>query len=436
MSSLRFFAPKLALAVKEIAQLHGDKGRVSLRSGTSWIVDLLEELANSPKPRHAAIIARLTDPELRALINHSRHLCGEPLFDVVLEAVATRPRKAVAEGLWGLVGPLVEEEGLLGVLRSTVSNPAWQDLYPGGLLDLRESLDSVDVIVSRLTNGWRKGDKKFVGYVQELVPLSPRTESRDWESLSLGKKMLRRGLTGKWTGMIRSEEARDLLRWAHELLGPADYRVFAVNYVMALESDSWAEVIILDLVKKLGDPRVKPENWTGLSEEKRNALARWINTHKLSEFFLEGAGDEERFDFWKKFVNDMGPASEGRVRAGQGFFEFPGFGVVEFMEKGNAAYIYEPDVYAKFRSRRNVSNYELKDRSLVMSDYLGLRAAGSSSEMRIIHQPGWQTDWSAVVAGYIRSGRGERPAPRRNPDQPPRRKPRERTSWRSLILGD
>ena len=127
----------------------------------------------------------------------------------------------------------------------------------------------------------------------------------------------------------------------------------------------------------------------------------FIGDHKrtvsLSEFFLRGAGDRRRFDFWVQFVDYMGPHSEGRIGHGQGFFEFPGFGVVEFMETGNAAYFYEKEIYMRLLRRRpNPPNSALKYRELLM------RVDGR--EWRIIHSGDWEWKWSRRVTAQIRRG--------------------------------
>jgi len=402
--AIRFHAPELALAVKEIARLHTQAGRGAKREGTSWLAELLEELARLPASKHTAIIARLTDAELGALVNHARTLRDDPLLGVVLRAVSTRSRTVVSRGLWGLVGHLFEEEVLREVLSSTVADPVWEGLVEPRAMAFKDFLSSSETVLERLSADWIIEGTKFVEFVTELSIFAPRTEPGDWESIPLGKRLLKQGLIGKGTHMLLFEEARDLQRWAQQLLTAGEYPVFAARYVNTIEPGDWDEPLLTDLVNRLGDPRVEPGNWLNLKRGRYEELVRWINRHKLSQFFIDGAGDRERFDFWNKFVDSMGPGSEGRIREGQGFFEFPGFGVIEFMEKGNAAYIYDLEVYEGFRSRKHVSNFALKDRDRLMRDELGLRSGVSSSEMRILHFTGWQTEWSAVIHGYIKNG--------------------------------
>jgi hypothetical protein len=155
----------------------------------------------------------------------------------------------------------------------------------------------------------------------------------------------------------------------------------------------WSDELVHEIVKRLGDPRLAPDRWVGFSPAVIQSVIRWINTRKLAEFFLVAAGDRRRFEFWKQFVDELGPNSEGRVQAGQGFFEFPGFGVIEFMEVGNAAYIYPLDAFERFRREGVVPNSFLKDRSLSID--------------RIIHSPPdyWPTRWTPVIRGLIDRGK-------------------------------
>lgn len=81
--------------------------------------------------------------------------------------------------------------------------------------------------------------------------------------------------------------------------------------------------------------------WTQL-EEKSPETSAWFREIKirmeLSRFF-EKFPDNERFKFWKGYIPQLRNA-RGDLNYQRLFLDFGGFGIVEFAEIGNAAYVY------------------------------------------------------------------------------------------------
>ena len=102
-------------------------------------------------------------------------------------------------------------------------------------------------------------------------------------------------------------------------------------------------------------------------------------------FFFEG----DRAEFWRSYVNSAKVQDVNKILAGEGFMlNFGHFGVIEFKNVGNAAYIYPSDVFNKFWKSANFgtnSPSHFKD---------GTKTVRSKKlptwDGRIIHHTGWQ----------------------------------------------
>lgn len=78
----------------------------------------------------------------------------------------------------------------------------------------------------------------------------------------------------------------------------------------------------------------------------------WLQERRLQEFFsLEGGHHgKERFAFWRRYLGGVKDLHIN-ARAGRLFMEFEGAGIVEFLQTGNATYVYLPDYFAQLRSK-------------------------------------------------------------------------------------
>lgn len=148
---------------------------------------------------------------------------------------------------------------------------------------------------------------------------------------------------------------------------------------------------ILHYINEHFDKPARPEHnaqdsrfWQGVSEASKDAFRRWLIRREIQSFF-EGT----RANFWRAYV-DLGKVRDvQKILNGEGFMlEFGRFGVVEFKNVGNAAYLYPQKVFRKFWDGARFlsgSPSQFKD--------LG-KTVRSSSLMgwdgRIIHHRGWQ----------------------------------------------
>jgi hypothetical protein len=164
------------------------------------------------------------------------------------------------------------------------------------------------------------------------------------------------------------------------------------NYLNELKFvKNWDESIITYINKKWDRPIIESNSsisenrfWNDVSEQAREEFHSWLMLKAIDDFF-EG----ERADFWRVYVKQAKMMDVQKILDGDGFLmAFRTFGVIEFKNVGNAAYIYPKIVFNSFisGSKRWATNPSyFKNKSTT---------ARLKSEPwwdgRIIHRDGWQ----------------------------------------------
>jgi hypothetical protein len=280
---------------------------------------------------------------------------------------------------------------ILGMAEWQVHLPELPELEAG------VGVGNAAAMYSALATQYSESNLNWRDWIANLAGFGVRTDVEASFASKLGGGVAGQAALTSGSVFFTREDAETTRAYAKGLVSQSDIRALAIGYLPAIEAESWDDEILELIVQLLHDPRLRRELWSGISPEIQDAVALWMNRHKLSEFFLRGAGDKRRFDFWVEFVDHMGPHSAGRIGPGQGFFEFPGFGVVEFMETGNAAYFYDQRTYLRMLNRRPPPpNGALKDRDLLMLVH--------GEEGRMIHSGEWEWKWRPRVAALIAHG--------------------------------
>ena len=122
-----------------------------------------------------------------------------------------------------------------------------------------------------------------------------------------------------------------------------------------------------------------------------------MKPQEVVELFFEG----ERADFWRPYVESAKVKDVQQIISGDGFMlDFGEFGVVEFKNKGNAAYVYPKHVFVEFwgRGKFGANNPEhFKDISRTIKG-----TAKSPWDGRILHFEKWQLRTSARIKKLLR----------------------------------
>lgn len=211
-----------------------------------------------------------------------------------------------------------------------------------------------------------------------------------------------------WHELLTKGTAKDLLvqegkriqrEWLKPTTGAGAIVEYGRHYLNTLkEFKNWYEPLLEVIAARYGCPaRDKGHEdpfWKDVSQEARDAYLQWYISRQILEFF-EG----ERAEFWRYFVDAHYVRGVTDTLEGKGFLlDFGSFGVVEFKDIGNAAYIYPKAVFDVLWSRAKTYAYpsELKDRSRTV------KSVGQQG--RIIHGPrgAWQEQAQNEIERLLR----------------------------------
>lgn len=192
---------------------------------------------------------------------------------------------------------------------------------------------------------------------------------------------------------LRREGGDQLREWFPEL-DPDERKGFGWNYLTSVDPNRWDPPLLEVFHDRYGAPRKgRTAFWKEVPEEVRKAFHRWWLRNSLEEVL---GADSERTDYWMTWVDEIEDAEAGRA-GGTKFVvvSFEGFGVVEFLKLGNAAYFYPVDKLEEVTGRSASSPSALKDRMKRLN-------LGPSRDNRLLHHQGWQRRADRQVRAWIR----------------------------------
>lgn len=167
-------------------------------------------------------------------------------------------------------------------------------------------------------------------------------------------------------------------------------------------SKNWHEQILDTIAKAFGlpgDPEAAAAHedsfWKGVDTSVKLEYHKWLLLRQISRFF-EG----ERAEFWKPYAESELVKSVKEILNGDGLMlDFGTFGVVEFKEIGNAAYVYPRGVFRKYWMTANTLHTppDFKNRNLTIN--LSQRRWYG----RIFHSVGWQHKTGEILRDLLAS---------------------------------
>ncbi|MBW2031942.1 MAG: hypothetical protein JRJ31_23075, partial [Deltaproteobacteria bacterium] len=203
------------------------------------------------------------------------------------------------------------------------------------------------------------------------------------------------------TGAAKSLSKEDPGRLLAEYEKPENAQhlpFFCQHYLNALHQKvKWNDRILRFIKKKYGPPadqdsrdHMETPFWAKVEVGAKKAFKTWLMLVRIDEFF-EGV----RADFWRHYVKAGNVVDVKKILNGDGFMlDFGKFGVVEFKNIGNAAYIYPTEVFRGFWKKADYVSYgvQFKDRIKTIR-HRSIPGWGG----RIIHKGNWQDDTSSKI---------------------------------------
>ncbi len=167
---------------------------------------------------------------------------------------------------------------------------------------------------------------------------------------------------------------------------------FASNYLIQLGGrESWSVLVLRWIRDQFGVPPkgdAQTPFWRRIPEDVRREFRRWVNEATIQQFFVRIRDPHGRFKFWQEFIDEIEEAVVVLSNEAM-LMDFGKFGIVEFSQRGNAAYIYNRITFQRFRMMgvlRSVS--DLKDQTI--------------AEDRVIHHDGWQEKLRPKIRHLLR----------------------------------
>lgn len=204
-----------------------------------------------------------------------------------------------------------------------------------------------------------------------------------------------------WLTLLTKGRAIDLIRQDPKRIlaemdsrqGASVRRLVGQHYLNTLNGlPDWSENILEYIKNKWGVPnrpsskkRIDHRFWDHVSESAKEEFKRWLMLAEVESFF-EG----DRAEFWRDFVKAAKVKDVNQILSDEGFMlDFGHFGVVEFKNVGNAAYIYPKEVFKKFWKGANFWSNDPSYFKEISQTMRSNKLPGWDG--RILHFRGWQS---------------------------------------------
>jgi hypothetical protein len=292
-------------------------------------------------------------------------------------------------------------------LRKDLVKPAWRFLLANYPLDRLESL--LRFFLSHFGNDCIGGTeygfriqrwfsaKRLVSGLLEDFEEFPRRDVEGWfrDARIPEWAQLRPAF---WRNLLCNASKNLINALGHEVL--LDYarretvsiqRGFAFNYLVQLGGrELWSAILLRWIRDQFGVPsrgNGQTHFWRRIPEEIRLEFRRWINETTIRQFFDRVRDPHGRFKFWEELIDEIEEAEVVLSNEAM-LMDFGKFGVVEFSEKGNAAYVYGRTTFQRFKMMNFLRSVnDLKDQTI--------------AEDRIIHRGPWEEKYRPKIKHFL-----------------------------------
>jgi len=203
---------------------------------------------------------------------------------------------------------------------------------------------------------------RTIGYSKKKIEAS----FKEWKieedsklSKELWLRILNTYLKEQWFIKLQSVQ---IIREKLKKLDLGRYKDIITTYLEFNEYQNYNDELLMQVIDRLKDPRENLYRWIGIPKSVIEKVKKYLLEKNLFLFFRED-NDSERFAYWQRYIRYMGDIvieQDPPIAA----MYFPDFVVVEFANKGNAAYFYEKEGFSKYlahKIKRNIKESELKD---------------------------------------------------------------------------
>ena len=389
---------RLEAALSNIRKMHPYRGEAVTWVGDTLIDDVRRQLEETSWDKLEGLAYRFGIREILACVEIVVSERVEETARKAAEILGYRPKKKALFRVWFKLVFLYSNHLLEKAMREMITKKGFQ-----GLNEMPEVSPAVTnwLISKRLDEGvlrdhqTRSGQKTLDPYLKENH-ISPD----DGLHRAAWCVLLKKG-SGK---LISRENPKRLMEVFEDPRNAADSQKFGQHYLNVLQKrDKWATPILEWVEKKFGVPTqdegktsIETPFWRQVESTAKKEFAIWVMEKRIEQFF-EG----QRADFWKRFLQAGKVIRVQEILQGDGFMiDFGRFGVIEFKQVGNAAYIYPQLVFRSYWNRAQKYLYPgaFKDKHNTVRS-----PSFPSWDGRIIHNRYWQEDTTQKIQQLLRN---------------------------------
>jgi hypothetical protein len=312
--------------------------------------------------------------------------------------VSARPRASVLKEIWRRVRAEYPESRLVDPFRQVAAECPWADVETGFPIapHLQWWLQNPSLAFGaqeEWTETAFSADCALPQWLEEFeIPAGAafhNTVVRTWLQ----------NVPASYLKRVKGEDFAALLRKQPE----GDRAQAMAHYLNSLRKrGDWDDVILSAFLRWFDVPppgATQNRHWAKVHDGPRQEFRSWALGQKAAEYFERFNDELGRGEFWRPFVEQHGVEVDPRcpvegTRQYQAIgLEFPNFGVVEFREVGNAAYLYTLQEYRRIMSRpgTRVEHYKERDRTYPLPETDG----------RLKHTDGWQDFWEPRITALM-----------------------------------
>jgi len=390
---------RLEAALSNIRKMHPYRGESVSSIGETLIDNVRRQLEETSFNNLEELAYRFGIREILACVEI---IVSERVAETARKAseiLRYRPKKRALFRVWFKLVFLYPNHLLEETMREMITKKGFQ-----GLNEMPDVSPSVMnwIIPQRLDEGvlrdhqTHSGEKTLDPYLQENH-IGPD----DGLHRSVWCVLLKKGSAK----LISRENPKRLMEVFEDPRNAAESQKFGQHYLNVLqERPNWATSILEWIEKKFGVPKqdegktsIETPFWRQVEPAAKKEFALWVMEKRIERFF-EG----ERADFWKRFLQAGKVIRVQEILQGDGFMiDFGRFGVIEFKQVGNAAYVYPQSVFSDYwhRSQKYYHPSGFKD-----TDRTIRNASLASWDGRILHpRNSWQESAAQKIHQLLRN---------------------------------
>lgn len=377
---MNFKPTRLPAAVKKVICNHPREGESPPRPPETQFLPVLEKVraAGGDKEALQSLAQEVTSMETMVLAHALRDRNG--LEECIFEILSHRPRRSIVPVLWANIEGAPGRPHSLRLLRQIWVEEALQ-IWPH--------------------DKWKE---PFSYWINSAAPLQSMADWADEHGLPLAQlpnrehspfqadtpllaKLVEHILrSGSGEAILR--EPKRALKSAWNRLPPSSRIEGGQNYLSALRPESWQSWLTDEIEDSFGIPGAEDSRdafWEPVPERIRKAF----RARQLGQTLEKVFQDHARLNYWKsRWLDSMRDIKQGMAgRTPYAILDFGRFGVIEFMETGNAAYFYYREDLKELKEKSARWAGALKSKKFYSIDRVRGR---TRQDNRLLHSRGWQ----------------------------------------------